>query len=58
MSASRICGQYGIKKQTVSGIKENKSKINKFALMCDVGENSNPRKQMKLARETSLEEAI
>lgn len=58
MSVAHICEQYGIKKQTVSDIKKNKSKINKFTLMCDVGENSNPRKRMKLARETSLEEAI
>ena len=26
--------------------------------MCDVSENENPRKRMKLARETSLEEAL
>ena len=33
-------------------------KINKFMLMCDVSENKNPRKRMKLSHETSLEEAL
>ncbi|XP_022913914.2 tigger transposable element-derived protein 7-like [Onthophagus taurus] len=58
VSVSRICEQFGIRKQTVSDIKKNKDKLNKFSLMCDVDTKTKPRKRMKLARETSLEEAL
>lgn len=54
---SRICNIYGIRKQTVSDIKKNKDKLNNFMSKCDESD-MNPRKRMKMARETTLEEAL
>ena len=55
---SRICEQYDIKKQTVSDIKKNSERINKFALLCDVGNMNNERKKIRFAKNALLEEAL
>jgi hypothetical protein len=34
VSAAHVCEEYGAKKQTVSDIRKENSKLNKFVLMC------------------------
>ncbi|CAI9720180.1 transposable element-derived 7-like 10 [Octopus vulgaris] len=61
-SVTSICVQYGIKKQTVSGIRKAKDKLTTFSLKYNVAANSKlsvgARKRMRVAKDTNLEEAV
>ncbi|XP_014782195.1 uncharacterized protein LOC106877732 isoform X5 [Octopus bimaculoides] len=61
-SVRSICTQYGIKKQTVSGIRKAKDKLTTFSLKYNVAANSKlsvgARKRMRVAKDSNLEEAV
>lgn len=58
ISVSRVCKEYGVKKQTVSDILKAKDKLKQFSLMSDTNASIKDRKHMKMAQETSLEQAL
>nr|CAD7397801.1 unnamed protein product [Timema cristinae] len=54
-SVIKLCKEYGLTKQTVSGIRKNKDKFKTFALQCDVEKTVASRKRLKLPSDTNLE---
>ncbi|KAG7170856.1 Tigger transposable element-derived protein 7-like 3, partial [Homarus americanus] len=62
-SVSRVCNEYGVKKQTVSDIRKAKDKLTAFSLKYNVDAKSKSssvgaRKPMRVAKDTNLEEAV
>ncbi|KAG7172019.1 Tigger transposable element-derived protein 7-like 15, partial [Homarus americanus] len=62
-SVSRVCDEYGVKKQTVSDILKAKDKLIAFPLKYNVDATSKSssvgvRKRMRVAKDTNLEEAV
>ncbi|KAG7155529.1 Tigger transposable element-derived protein 7-like 31, partial [Homarus americanus] len=62
-SVSRVCDEYGVKKQTVSDIRKAKDKLIAFSLKYNVDATSKSssvgaRKRMRVAKATNLEEAV
>ncbi|XP_042240696.1 tigger transposable element-derived protein 7-like [Homarus americanus] len=62
-SVSRVCDEYGVKKQIVSHIRRAKDKLTAFSLKYTVDANSKSssvgaRKRMRVAKDTNLEEAV
>jgi hypothetical protein len=47
-----------VKKQTVSDIRKAKAKFKILVLLCDADAPNKPRKHMKIARESSLKDAV
>nr|CAD7439246.1 unnamed protein product [Timema bartmani] len=48
VSVANVCKEYGIAKQTISGIRKNKDELKTFALQCDVEKTVSSRKLLKL----------
>lgn len=58
VSTSRVCDEYGIKKQTVSDIRKLKDELMKIVSTCDLDSPDTLRKNIKLSIVPSVEDAV